>query len=389
MRRIVVWPADPLRALARLGMAPLIIVMCIALAACGSNASSSSTSSSSSAAATGAAPSGGVAEASKFVAQYMKRPSAITATEPVGKPVPSGKKIDFIDCGIPTCADVGRSMKAAAQTLGWSVKSIPASTDPAGAQKGFETAIQDHPDAVAYTGLAAASISKQLAQLEKAKIPVATCCTTDPIGKGITNIVRRAPSSALSGQIAAAFVVSNSNGKANTLYVNLPVFPIYKPYHDSFKSNYKKYCSSCEFSDLDLPVTAIGKDAPQRIASYLQSHPKVNYVFVVNDGLSIGLPAAMKSAGLGAKVKLVGSDPSPANLAAIAAGDELAAIPAATKEFGWYQADILARAFAGVPQLDLSKVEATIWTKANLPSTTDVVALNPNFETEFKKLWGK
>jgi hypothetical protein len=86
---------------------------------------------------------------------------------------------------------------------------------------------------------------------------------------------------------------------------------------------------------------------------------------------------------------LVGSDPSPANLAAIAAGDELAAIPAATKEFGWYQADILARAFAGVPQLDLSKVEATIWTKENLPSTTDVVALNPNFETEFKKLWGK
>jgi ribose transport system substrate-binding protein len=397
MRRIVVRPVAASRALARLGTAAMILVICIALAACGSSNddSSSSSSSASSTSATAAAPaaapaaSGGVADAQKVVDQYMKVPTAITVTDPVGKPIPTGKKIDFIDCGIPSCTDVGKSLKSAAAVLGWSFKSIPASTDPAGAQKGFETAIQDHPDGVAYTGLAAASISKQLAQLQSAKIPVATCCTTDPISGGITNIARRAPSSALSGKIASAFVIANSQGKANTLYVDLPVFPIYKPYRESFASNYKQYCSSCGLSTLALPATAIGKDAPQRIASYLQSHPDINYVFVVNDGLSLGLPAALKSAGLGGKVKFVGSDPSPGNLAAIAAGEELATIPAATKEFGWYLADILGRAFVGAKQPDVSSLEVTLWTKDNLPSTEDVVALNPNYESQFKKLWGK
>jgi ABC-type sugar transport system substrate-binding protein len=368
----------------------VLAIACFAMAACGdSSDSSSSASGSTGSSQSSGSTSSGVAEATKIVDQYKQRPTEITVTAPVGKEIPTGKKIEFIDCGIPSCTDVGKSIAAAAKVLGWSYKAVVGSTDPAGAQKAFETVIQDKPDGVAYTGIAQAAVSKQLKQLESMKIPVATCCTTDEIGNGITNIARRAPSSALSGKIASSFIVSNSGGKANTLYVDLPVFPIYKPYRESFAENYKKLCDGCDLSTLSLPATAIGKDAPQRIASYLQSHPKINYVFVVNDGLSLGLPAALKSAGLGGKVKFVGSDPSPANLAAIAAGEELASVPAATKEFGWYEADILARAFVGADQPDVSELEATIWTKDNLPSTTDVVALNPNFEDQFKKLWGK
>jgi len=369
------------------------LVACVALAACGSSSSSkeetSSTTSSTAAAESAESSPSGVKEAEAIVAQYSQTPTSITITEPVGKPIPTGKSVTFIDCGIPTCTAVGNSVAAAAKVLGWKFKSITGSTEPAGAQEAFNTAISEKPSAVTYTGIARAEINQQLSKLAEMKIPVSTCCTTDPIGNGITNVVRQAASSETSGKVAAAFIVANSKGEANTLYVDLPVFPIYKPYRTSFEHHYKEYCSSCELSVLEESPTAIGKNAPQQIASYLAAHPSINYVFVVNDALSLGLPQAMKAAGV-SNVKFVGSDSTAANFPAVASGQELATIPASTAVFGWYQIDVLARYFAGVPQVNEAETEVQLWTAENIPkSGLNEVALNPHYEEQFKKLWGK
>jgi ribose transport system substrate-binding protein len=376
------------------------LIACVALAACGSSSSSSSTTSTPSSSSSGSSGntgsttassgSSGLSQAQAIVAKYEQTPTAITITTPIGKAVPKGKTIDFIDCGIPTCTAVGDSLSAAAAKLGWTVKSIPGSTEPAGAQQAFHTAIQQHPDGVAFTGVAAAEIQPELTQLQKMKIPVADCCTTDPIANGITNVFRNGSSSAESGRLAAAFVVANSGGKANTLYVDLPVFVIYKPYRESFASTYKKLCPSCQMSTLPLPATALGKNAPQLISNYLAAHRSINYVFVVNDAAGLGLPAAMQSAGV-TGVKYVGSDSTPANFPTIESGQELATIPASTAEFGWYEADALARAFAGTPQQNEANGEeqiVTAKTVKGLPVTGQAIALNPDYQSQFEKLWG-
>lgn len=372
------------------------LVACVAVAACGSSSSNSSnteaTTSASSSSSTGESAesaSAGVKEAEAIVAQFSKTPTSITINTPVGKSIPTGKTIDFVDCGIPTCTAVGKSVEAAAKVLGWKVKSITGSTEPAGAQAAFNTAISEKPSGVAYTGIARAEINQQLSKLAEMKIPVSTCCTTDPVGNGITNIARRAASSETSGKVASSFIVANSQGKANTLYVDLPVFPIYHPYRKSFEANYKKLCPSCGLSVLEESATAIGKNAPQQIASYLAAHPSINYVFVVNDALSIGLPAAMQAAGVN-NVKFVGSDSTSANFPAVASGQELATIPASTAVLGWYQMDILARYYAGAPQVNESETEVQLWTAENIPkSGLNEVALNPHYQEQFKKLWGK
>lgn len=377
------------------------VITALALAACGSSSSSSSSASASSSSGGGAATgtstgsgsssSSGLATAKSIVDQYSKVPASITVTKPIGKPVPGGKKVVFIDCGIPTCTAVGDSLKQAAETLGWSYSSIAASTTPSAAQKAFEQAIQDKPDAVAFTGIARADINPQLKQLAAMNIPVVTCCTTDATGAGLTNIVRTAASSAASGRLAAAWIVNDSGGKANTLYVDLPVFPIYKPYRTGFATTYKKLCPSCELSTLPLPATAIGTNGPQQIASYLSAHSSINYVFVVNDGLSLGLEAAMKGAGVD-NVKFVGSDSTQANFPAVVTGQEAATIPSPVGETGWYEADMIARAFAGTPQVNEGNMELQVWTKDNIPAgatKSGTIVLNPNFMTQFKKLWGK
>ena len=101
------------------------VIACLALAACGSSSSSSSsTSASSSTGTTASASATGLAEAQAIVAKYEQTPTSITITQPIGKPVPKGKKIDFIDCGIPTCTAVGQSLQAAGAKLGWTVKIV-------------------------------------------------------------------------------------------------------------------------------------------------------------------------------------------------------------------------------------------------------------------------
>ena len=109
------------------------------------------------------------------------------------------------------------------------------------------------------------------------------------------------------GENLAAKIVADSNGKANTLFVNISAFQILQALAGQLESSYKQFCPDCEYGTLDIPVTSLGKDAPDRIVSYLRSHPQVNYVVLsVSNALGAGLPAALKAAGLADKVKLVG-----------------------------------------------------------------------------------
>ncbi len=74
-------------------------------AGCGS--SSSSTSSIALARAAGAT-SANVSEAEAMVTDASQRPSSISVTQPIGKPIPSGKKLAFISCGVAQCALQGK-----------------------------------------------------------------------------------------------------------------------------------------------------------------------------------------------------------------------------------------------------------------------------------------
>src|SRR4051794_36200549 len=76
----------------------LLAIAALALSACGGGSGSSST--------TGASSAGDGstnAAADKVAAQFAQRPTRIPVTAPIGKPIPTGKRIDFINCGVTSC----------------------------------------------------------------------------------------------------------------------------------------------------------------------------------------------------------------------------------------------------------------------------------------------
>lgn len=366
----------------RRGLLAITSVAAVLLvAACG--ASNDATSS-------GSVDTAGLAAAKTTVAKASVRPDQITVTEPVGKPIPTGKKVTFVSCGVEACAVQGPILAEGAKILGWTVDQVATDGSPEKVQGAIETAIRNGSDAVILNAADKDAYAKQIADAEKAGVQFVTCCSLATAGNGLLYNTATDKQNGPIGDYLAAEVVASSGGKANALYVNISAFQILKQVGTTFEDGMKKYCSSCSADSLDIPLTSLGKDAPDRIVSYLRSHPKVNYIALsVSDALGAGLPAALKAAGLGDKVTIVGQGGGPQNFADLKTGAVDALVPADLYSYDYLMLDALARHWAGVPLVDggppywlVKKDTVPADTSAAFPVVAD-------YEAQFKALWGK
>jgi ribose transport system substrate-binding protein len=219
-----------------------------------------------------------------------------------------------------------------------------------------------------------------------------TCCSLATAGSssGILYNTATSEQNAPIGDYLAAEVVSDSGGKANAVYVNISAFRILAKVGETFQDGMKKYCSSCTVGNLDIPLTSLGKDAPDRIVSYLRAHPKVNYIALsVSDALGAGLPAALKAAGLSDKVKIVGQGGGSQNFSDLKAGAIEALVPTDTYAYDYLMIDALARQWAGVP-LETTGPQFWLVKKDTAPAdTSKPFPLVTDTDAQFTKLWGK
>jgi len=338
--------------------------------------------------ASGAVPEG-VALAESIVKKASARPSSIRLSEPIGKEVPTGKKVAFISCGVEACNVQGKIIAQGAKDLGWTSSMIATDGTPEKLQEAFDTAMRNGADAVILNGVNRAAVSKQIADAEKQGVAFVTCCSVEPVGDGILyNTSTPQQNDEIASDLAAQ-VVADTKGKANALYVNITAFAILENLGTLFERSYKEYCPTCDVDSIDIPLTALGKDAPDRIVSYLRSHPKVNYVVLsVSDALGSGLPAALQAAGLGDKVKIVGQGGGTQIFQYISGGQVQSIVPFDYYAIDYLMLDALARHFAGVP-IPESVPPRWLMSKAGLPSTSDLFPVVEDYRNQFLKLWGK
>ena len=332
----------------------------------------------------------GLKAAQATVAKAGVRPTTITVTKPVGKPIPSGKKITFVSCGVEACAVQGPILAEGAGILGWTVDQVSTDGSPEQVQGAIETAIRNGTDAVILNAADETAYAKQIADAKAAGVQFVTCCSLATAGNGILYNTATDKQNGPIGDDLAAEVVSDSGGKANALYVNISAFQILAQVGTTFKAGMKKYCPSCSVDSLDIPLTSLGKDAPDRIISYLRSHPTINYIALsVSDALGAGLPAALKAAGLADKVTIVGQGGGPQNFADLKTGAVDALVPADLYSYDYLMLDALARHWAGVP---LVQAGPPYWLvkKDSVPADTSAAfPVVADYQAQFKQLWGK
>jgi ribose transport system substrate-binding protein len=367
----------------RVALALFAVAVAVVAAGCGSEDNESTGGSGSA--------SSGVAEAKAFMKESMAPPTEL-GLPPTEKPIPSGKTVTYVHCGVDVCSTIANAIKSSADILGWETKVIATDGSPASIKAGWGQVVRLKPDAAFGSGAPAAAYAGEIKQLEAAGIPVILLATTDTEGNGITFSEMQLDEVPVVGKQMASWVVSTTNGDANTLYADLPAFPILPPVKEGFEAAYEEWCPDCPYESIDLPITSIGKDAPSRIVSHLRANPDVNTVALGYDGLGFGLPAALKAAGLDDKVQVIGEAPTETNFAYVRNGEQGATVSQAYFEIWANLVDVAARTLTDQP-IDANTEWAVPWFLVT-PDNIDEVGTGhepvlPDLNEQLEKLWDK
>ena len=161
--------------------------------------------------------SGASAQPQQIVAQASQRPTAITVTTPVGKTIPTGKKIVFISCGAAQCELQGNIIAQGAAELGWTSSTIATDGSPAQIQNAFNTALRNGANAVILNATLRAEIAPELAAAQAKGVPMVECCATDPLDPSVMYNTSTASQSATIGKDLGAEVVADSKAEGRAL----------------------------------------------------------------------------------------------------------------------------------------------------------------------------
>jgi ABC-type sugar transport system substrate-binding protein len=329
-----------------------------------------------------------VVAAKAFVAKYSQRPTQIPITTKVGKPVPTGKTLYFISCGTPECAEESDIIKQATDALHWTLRTINTDGTPESQKSAFDQATRAKPAGILYTAINKSVFASDIPAIKSAGTVLSACCITDPIGPdGIDYGVEIPSQTGFVGQLQAAWVGADSGGDAKTVFVNIPSIPILTFAEDQYKAKLPSFCPNCSYDKLDIPITALGKDVPQRVVSYLRAHSDVKYAVMSTDSLAVGLPAALKAAGMN-DIKIVGQGATATNLEYLHAGQQAVSVAFPFYESMFMMVDAVVRKQAGVPIVPSVTPPQWLLTQDNAPTTSKIFPIVENALDQFKALWG-
>lgn len=367
----------------------LAVVVTLGLSACGSSNSGSTTKT---AASHGDSKEKILAEAQAVLKKYEVRPTSLPQPlPPIGKPVPSGKKIVYIGCGIPNCVLVGEVVKHAAQHLGWQTQILETNGTATQIQNAWTQALRENPYGIVFGATERSLIQKYLTEAEKRGILVTAAATNEPngapsIGKGIDfNIGSEDEDEGA----FAAFMAENTNaGESPALLVTIQGLPTFEHEVKDLKDDLAKLCSGCSMQTLEISVEQFA-NASTLIVSYLRSHPEIKVmVLSADDILGGGLPAALDAAGLNG-VKFMGGGGDSTTLQYIETGKEWATIAGPLPELSYGMVDYLARRAAGVKPIPAMPRLSWVLTKGHIPNVNGGFPVVANVESQYVKAWGK
>ena len=330
---------------------------------------------------------GDVAAAESAVAQYTGKPTAFPVDSPL-KAKPAGKTFAYLQCSTPACALFAQMLEPTQELLGYELKVVKAGPSANEVQSAMNSIVSLKPDGVILPAADPNQFLQQLQQLKDADIPISANGIVDPEKHGLQVDFINNDTDELAGKLMADWAVAQGGGEV--AFYGVPELSFTPIMAKAFNDEMGAVCPSCKVRRVDIPVGEIGKTAPTRVVSDLQSHPNTKVAVFSTAEAGTGLPAALKAAKL--KVKLMGWGPPPATLGYIKQGEWDAALGVDGFTMIWAQVDALARMASGEPP--------TAGQKEGLPPiqflTKEDITFDPTlgwqaypeYTDTFAKLWG-
>lgn len=381
----------------RIGTLAVVTVLGVAAAGCGSSDDSEETTGST-AAAVSKLSAEVQSELKATIATHLKRPTSVGITQPVTA-IPKDKTLFYVYSNTPVAADTAKSAEKAATALGWKFKSSAVKATPEGFQKGFDDALRDKDtDAIISTAVPSQVVASRVQQAAKRDIPVAVLSADRASGDNFLAIGGPTAYEG-NGKIQADYILSQSKGEANVLIAVPGALPTLNLTKDAFLAEWKAKCPTCKKPAVyDAPVTSLGTTFPALLTAYLQAHRNIDWVVLGFNDMVIGVPGALKAAGLNnikATTLAQGAQSNPQ----LGGGFLEAEVGVPVLEYPWVAIDGVIRylnkeSLAPNQAFLASADDPTHWiiTKDGMEAAgldpKESWPLNPNFEAEFTRLWG-
>ena len=362
----------------------------LAIAAC-SSSSSSSTSDGTSASATGSATSAGMAAAAAYQQQFLNTPTSIgISTQLKAKPA-SGKLLVGLDSGLGSAKVLAQYWAQAAADIGWQYKDLISGSTPAAQQAAMNSAIQLNPAGILTSGIPNSTIQAQLVLAAQKGIWVnSSADTSSPSGAMFDTSIAAPSQLAQWGKMVAAYVVTQSQGKAVVQDFQLTAFPILLDFDTAFVAAMHQWCSTCKVTTNAVPAASLGTSAlTSQVTSVVTRNPDTNWLIFDLGDLEIGVDAAVKAAGL-TGLSIGGLTADTPNIAGLKSGAETVWTAYSLPIVAYRQVDSMARKFEGMPILSAA-LPTQLITPQNVSSLVVDSAGNyvgvADYRTEFKQLW--
>ena len=323
-------------------------------------------------------------------------PSSLTK---LPKAPAKGLKVAFLTCSDPSCALLNPGFTDAAKALGWDPTVITYNSAQPG--QALQQAINAGYKYIATTSITLNTITPQVQEAKAKGIPIFGAYTGDTPqfqANGLYGVSANFQTSAASGKLMAAWTIKDSNSDAHVLFVSLPIYPTLVAQGNAAQAEYTTACPDCTFNVLGLSATQVGQgQTPSAIVAYLKQHPATNYVYLAFGGLDAGVAAAIKSAGLAGKVKIVGTQGQQSQLQEMVSGQEAAWSILPEEYTMWVVVDWMARLNDGVlnqQALDATSANPTYMVdtpaqaQAQLGVDNGIWEGPANFQSQFEALWG-
>ena len=361
-------------------------------AACGSSDDESASKDSASAQGTATAESAPawLTQAETAAAEATKVPDTVPSTELGSFDPPKGKTIYHVACNLALegCSKIANAIQGGTEALGYKFQKCDGGTTADKIGACFSNAVNAKPDAIVVNGIGVDAAGDGYAAAKKAGIPIIGTFTGNPEGADGVKTEVAGDACTKEGTALANWIIADSKGKANALFVGTKTFACNIQRQESFLAAMKA-CETCKTDTLEFAIDAIQSGLPQQLQSAIQTKPDVTYIVGTFDAVALAASDAIRQAGKTDSIKVAGFDADAPNLELIKKGDiQVADITTGSTEPGWAAADAAGRAIAGndlPPTVSTSQLLITKDNIDQLGGKTYVGATG--FEDQFKKLW--
>jgi ribose transport system substrate-binding protein len=340
-------------------------------------------------------PSGDIVQFSKDLVQ-----GSLTATKGFTPPSTGptaqqpGAKIAFVGSDLTNGGvnAVAQGVQEAAAVIGWTVDVYDGKATAQGRTDAFNQAIASQPAAIIVGGFDATEQAAAIKQATDLKIPVVGWHAASAAGPGNGLFTNVTTDPLVVSQLAAAYAVADSDGKAGVAIFTDGQYDIAVLKADAMQA-YIKACSGCSVLDYeDSPIAEADQRMPALISNLLQQNgDKLTYLLAINGNYFGGAQQALRDAGkdpAGPPASVAAGDGDSAEFQRIRNVDYQAATVAEPLLLqGWQLVDEINRALAGDSDSGFVAAPGLI-TKANVP-TGDLFDPASGYRDVYKTVWGK